>query len=124
MIHLDTNCMIGLVENQTLLQPRAHAWFRAGEKFAMSAIAWSEFLNGPATSQQIADATGMLETRIIPFGRLEAELAARLFNRTGRKRGSQPDCFIAATAICARVPLATLNQKDFLPFVAAGLSLA
>jgi len=124
MIHLDTNYLIGLVTSPSPLKPHLLTWLRAGEEFAISAVGWSEFLNGPVTPQEIADASGILAGRIIPFGVLEAEMASKLFNQTGRRRGSPPDCFIAATAICSRASLATQNRKDFAPFVAAGLRLA
>jgi predicted nucleic acid-binding protein len=124
MIHLDTNCLISLGTNQSPPKPQISAWLNSKEEFAISAIAWSEFLNGPVTLQQVQDALGMVEDRIIPFGMAEAEVASKLFNRNGRKRGSQPDCFIAATAICAATPLATLNRKDFALFLPAGLRLA
>jgi predicted nucleic acid-binding protein len=51
-------------------------------------------------------------------------MAAKLFNHAGRRRTNQPDCFIAAAAICGKVPLATHNRKDFAPFVSLGLRLA
>lgn len=124
MIHLDTNFLIGAVASPSLVAARLLPWLTQGEKFATSAIAWTEFLNGPVTARQQRDALAMIEDRIIPFGILEAEIASRLFNQTGRKRGSQPDCFIAATAISASALLATENQKDFFPFVTGGLSLA
>jgi predicted nucleic acid-binding protein len=66
----------------------------------------------------------LIQGRIIPFGRAETEVASTLFNRSGRKRGSRPDCFIAATAICLNAPLATFDQKDFAAFVPFGLCLA
>ena len=124
MIHLDTNCLIGLVTSPSQIKPRLLLWLKAGEEFAISAVVWSEFLNGPVTAQEISEADGMIAGRIVPFGVSEAEIASRLFNQSGRKRGSQPDCFIAATAICARAPLATLDRKDFAPFIGAGLQLA
>jgi predicted nucleic acid-binding protein len=124
MIHLDTTCLIRLVTNQSSPQPEILAWLNSGKRFAVSAIAWSEFLNGPVTTKQVRDAFGMIEARIIPFGVAEAEIASKLFNQNGRKRGSQPDCFIAATAIRSATPLATLNSKDFALFVPAGLRLA
>jgi predicted nucleic acid-binding protein len=124
MIHLDTNCLIDLVTNLPSPQPRLLALLNAEEKLAISAVAWSEFLNGPVTLQQVEDASGMLEQRIIPFGVFEAEIASKLFNQNGRKRGSQPDCFIAATAICSKALLATYNRKDFSVFAIAGLRLA
>jgi len=124
MIHLDTNCLVALPMARSPLQPRLLAWLQAGEQFAASAVAWSEFLNGPVPNSDIQNARGMLEGRIVPFDVAEAAVAAELFNRTGRRRGSTPDCFIAATAICARVPLATDNRKDFVRFVPYGLQLA
>jgi predicted nucleic acid-binding protein len=35
-----------------------------------------------------------------------------------------PDCIIAATAMLAQQPLATLNLADFKPFVPFGLRMA
>jgi predicted nucleic acid-binding protein len=124
MIQLDTNYLIGLVTVPSPLQPQLLAWLQAGEKFAISTVAWSEFLSGPVTPREIRDAKAMLEDRIIVFGVIEAEIAAKIYNQTGRRRGTRDDCFIAATAICARTPLATLNRKDFTPFISAGLRLA
>jgi predicted nucleic acid-binding protein len=123
MIHLDTNYIIGLVTVHSPLKPVLNGWLQAGETLAVSAVVWSEFLTGPVTQQQVRDASAILESRVVVFGVFEAAMAARLFNQTGRKRGTRTDCFIAATAICARVPLATNNQKHFLPFVAGGLQL-
>ncbi len=124
MIHLDTNYIIGLVTLHSPLKPSLVLWLKKGEKFAASAIAWSEFLNGPVTQQQVRDAAAILEGRIIAFGMAEATLAAAIFNQTGRKRQRQVDCFIAATAICSKASLATQNQKDFTAFTTAGLRLA
>jgi len=124
MIHLDTNYLIGLVTVPSPFKAELIAWMRAGEKLAVSAVVWSEFLNGPVTQQQIHDASVIVEGRIMAFGIPEAEMAAKIFNQTGRKRTTRTDCFIAATAICARAALATENQKDFMPFVGAGLQMA
>jgi predicted nucleic acid-binding protein len=66
----------------------------------------------------------LIQGRIVPFGRSEAQIAAALFNATGRRRASRPDCLIAAAAICSSAPLATYNRKDFSRFVALGLRLA
>ena len=124
MIHLDTNYIVGLVSPQSPLEPQILAWMNAGEKFAASSIAWSEFLTGPVAAHEVHDATRILENRIIGFGVLEAKRAADLFNLTGRKRITRTDCFIAATAMCARAPLATNNKRHFAAFVPHGLMLA
>jgi predicted nucleic acid-binding protein len=54
----------------------------------------------------------------------DAEIAARLFNKTARKRGTLMDCMIAATAIRIGAPLATSNVADFRRFKAEGLRIA
>ena len=54
---------------------------------------------------------------------LDATLSARLFNATGRRRGSMQDCMIAAVAIRSSASLATNNALDFRRFVAHGLTI-
>ena len=58
------------------------------------------------------------------FSEPDAVLAARLFNRTGRRSRSLADCMIAAVAIRCGAKLATINAADFQPFTAHGLLLA
>jgi predicted nucleic acid-binding protein len=124
MIHLDANFLIGVANRHLPVEAALIGWVRQGEGLATSAIAWAEFLNGPVEPRHVQQMNVLIQGRIISFGRSEAEKASQLFNLTGRRRGSQPDCFIAATAICARARLATQNHKHFAPFVVAGLHLA
>lgn len=124
MIHLDTNYLIGLLVKGSPQAIEVDAWLGAGESMAASAIAWSEFLNGPVTPTEVSRANAVLQSRIVPFGQPEAALAAELFNQTGRRRGSRFDCFIGATAILAQAEVATVNQSDFRTFVPHGLKLA
>jgi len=124
MIYLNTSYLIALVTVHSPVRTQLYHWMTSGEEFSASTVAWSEFLNGPVSVQEARDVSTILQGRLIPFGEPEAVKAAELFNRTGRKRQKQIDCFIAATAICARAPLATRNKKDFGPFVPLGLRLA
>lgn len=124
MIHLDTNYLIGLPVKGWAVALEVDGWLAAGESLAASAIAWTEFLNGPVTPLAVSRAEAVLQSRIVPFGPAEAALAAELFNKTGRRRGSRFDCLIAATAIQAQAQVATVNQSDFKVFVPHGLTLA
>lgn len=122
MIHLDTSFLIrGLVRGSPE-DRHLRDWLRQGERLAMSAVAWVEFLCGP-----IEAARSQIVTRVVSqltaFGEDDAMLAARLFNDAGRRRGSLADCIIAATAIRAEAPLATANPGDFRRFEAAGLRI-
>lgn len=124
MIHLDTNYLIGLLVRGSAPSAEVDGWLAAGESLAASAIVWTEFLNGPVTPVETSRVESVLQSRIVPFGRADAALAADLFNQTGRRRGSRFDCLIAATAILAQAELATLNQSDFQKFGPHGLRLA
>lgn len=123
MIHLDTNLLVELATVGSPGGRRIHGWLLAGNALGTSAIAWSEFCNGPLTRKQKDAAGCVLYRRISDFTWRDAEEAARLFNLSGRRRGSHVDCMIAAAAIGAGVTLATCNTADFARLVPLGLVL-
>ena len=120
---LDTNLMVDLVTAGSPHVALIRRWLEAGELLGTSAVAWSEFCNGPITLQQKDAVFAVLEGRVTDFTRQQAEEASRLFHRTGRRRGSHADCMIAATGLASGVPVATRNIKDFERFVPFGLHL-
>lgn len=122
MIHLDTSYLIRLLSEGEVVATRVERWLRSGEALATSAIAWSEFLCGPVQQPQVEMMFQLLEGRIAPFGESEARLAAELFNRTGRKRGTRVDCFVVAVALRAGAALATEDQGGFRRFAPFGLT--
>ena len=115
MIHLDTNYLIGLAVAGSAQAQHVDQWLTAGESVAASALAWTEFLNGPVQPQEIALVESIIEARVVPFEKATAVLAAELFNQTGRRRGSRFDCLIAATCLRLGLPLVTVNDKHFRP---------
>ena len=123
MIHLDTNYLIGLLVRGSLEAARVDQWLVSSESLAASAIAWTEFINGPVTTPEVSQVEIVLQSQIVSFGKAEAALASDLFNKTGRRRGSRFDCLIAATAILHQAGLATVNESDFKVFTAHGLKL-
>ena len=123
MIHLDTNYLIGLLVRGSPEAAKVDQWLASGEALAASAIAWTEFINGPVTASEVSQVEIVLQSQIVPFGKAEAMLAADLFNKSGRRRGSRFDCLIAATAILHQAGFATVNQSDFKGFTTHGLKL-
>lgn len=123
MIHLDTDFLIHGLVRGSAADRHLRGWLGAGEGLAMSAVAWAEFLCGHA-DPRVMDLVGQIVSRRVPFGEEEAALAARLFDESGRRRGSLGDCMVAASAIRARALLATASLKDFRRFVPAGLQIA
>lgn len=123
MIHLDTNLLIDLVTIGSPHVTRVRQWLDEGEQLAVSAIAWSEFLNGPHTKPQKDAIQAIVEDRILDFTRKESEQASRLFHYTGRRRGSHTDCMIAACAMTHSAQVATSNVADFEKFIPHGLKL-
>jgi predicted nucleic acid-binding protein len=122
MIHLDTNYLVlGLIPG-TREGARLTRLLEDGEVLNISSMAWAEFLCGPVASDHLRLANAMLPNPepILPA---DAALAATLFNATGRRRNSLPDCLIAAASIRAAATLATNNLDDFRPFEPHGLQL-
>ncbi|HZR21717.1 MAG TPA: PIN domain-containing protein [Verrucomicrobiae bacterium] len=123
MVHLDTNFLIKAIRPGSSEDAKLGSWLAAGESLGISSIAWAEFFAGPLSKADELVARQM-------FGAVEglsggdAEVAAQLFNQTGRRSRSLPDCMIAAIAIRCRAKLATLNTSDFQLFVQHGLILA
>lgn len=122
MIHLDTNVLIALPQWARIGHPLIDR-IEAGEPVAACALVWYEFSSGPLLEDELRFALSLLGRRIVPVRQADAELAAHLFNSTGRKPRLRADALIAACAINASAPLATLNVADFEPFAAAGLRL-
>ena len=123
MIHLDTGFLIralvgGSPEDRTL-----RTWIRDGEPLGISAIGWAEFLCGPLEESHLDLAARVVSVRV-PFNEDSALVAARLFNESGRRRGSFVDCRVAATALQMGASLATSNPSDFRRFEVTGLTLA
>lgn len=123
MIHLDTNILIDIVTAQSAQVAMVKDWLQEGKILTASAIAWSEFLNGPHSSSQKDAVRSVLAGGIRPFDEDQAEIASRLFHLTGRRRGSHADCMIAAAALAKREVVATRNLCDFQRFVPHGLML-
>lgn len=122
-LHLDTNILILAAEPGHPVQDDLRRWVHADMRLVVSAMTWAEFRCGPATPALLHAWEGLLAD-IVPVDRDLAEFAATLFNRSGRRARSLPDCLVAATAIRADAPLATLSPVDFEPLLAHGLVLA
>ncbi len=123
MIHLDTNYAIQTLIAGTKEHADVRRWISANEPLSISVVALGEFLCGPIDQREIERLLMLLDPPVV-FTIDAAQIAADLYNGTGRRRGSFPDCMIAATAINACAELATSNRADFERMVPLGLTLA
>jgi predicted nucleic acid-binding protein len=123
MVHVDTNFLISAIQTGSAEESKINAWLTAGESLSISVIEWAEFFSGPLSKRDELVAR-QLFPQVESLYRDDAEMAAHLFNDTGRRSRSLPDCFIAATAIRCGARLATINSRDFRLFATQGLVLA
>jgi predicted nucleic acid-binding protein len=122
-VHLDTSFLIRALVPGSEESDALRRWLGEGRTVAISTIVWAEFLCGPLDSH-VADLARRVARTHVPLETEQAASAARLFNETGRRRGSFQDCLVAATAMEAGAPLATSDRKDFGRFLDVGLQLA
>ena len=123
MIHLDTSFLIRALASGSQEDARLRDWMRANEPLGMSTIAWAEFLCGPV-DEAVLSVASVVVGRHTLFTEEMASVAARLFNGSGRRRGTMVDCMIAATALAEQAAVATSNPDDFSRFEPFGLALA
>jgi predicted nucleic acid-binding protein len=123
MIHLDTNFLVSALRSGTAEESRVNSWLSGNEVLGTSAVAWAELFCGPLSARDELIARQMFSHVDVLSG-TDAEMAAKLFNQTGRRSRSLADCMIAAVAIRCGAKLATINTADFQPFVQYGLALA
>lgn len=121
-IHLDTSFLVRSLHRESEEARRLERWLSSGQPVAISAIAWAEFQCGPLDQASRSAATLVVGTPLA-LQSTHADLAAALFNATGRRRGSLADCLVAAVAIGAQAQLATADAS-FDRFVDSGLVLA
>ncbi len=123
MIHLDTSFLVRALIPGTPEEAKLRKWVGEGEALLVSSVAWAEFLCGPLDVGDLKLAERFVERRQ-DFTPDQAAVAARLFNESGRRRGSIVDCMIGAAALGDGAVIATSNVADFSRFAAAGLKVA
>jgi predicted nucleic acid-binding protein len=123
VIDLDANFLVDVFRRGSSSARLLDRWVNRGESINISSVAWAEFLCGPVESRNAIDARGLLG-RIEPLTDPDAVLAAELFNATGRRVRSLPDCMIAAVAIRRGARVATLDTADFGRFKDFGLKVS
>ncbi|HEV2353435.1 MAG TPA: PIN domain-containing protein [Puia sp.] len=123
MVHLDTNFLIEGLRPGSPEQAQVLAWWSArNDDVNVSSVVWAEFFCGPLSQVHEQKARHFFPTPE-PLLPADAEMAALLFNKTGRRSRSLADCMIAAVALRSHARLATINTADFQPFVQHGLTL-
>ena len=123
MIHLDTSFLIRALVPGSREDARLREWIGVNEPLGMSTVAWAEFLCGPVDEAALSVAS-VVVGRQSRFTEEMTVIAARLFNGSGRRRGTMVDCMIAATALAEEAAVATGNPDDFRRFEVFGLALA
>jgi predicted nucleic acid-binding protein len=120
LIHLDANYVVAALHRDSLVTHlRSSA---AGDAVNISSVAWSEFLCGPIPPGDALRARALVD-KVESLHEIDAQFAAKLFNESGRRLRSLPDCLIAAVAIRCGATLATMNITDFSRFESLGLML-
>lgn len=120
MIHLDTGFLIRALRGKSVEDRQLREWLTQGEPIGISVVSWTEFLCGPVGADDVALASRVIDEPVALLAG-DAGLAAKLFNLSGRRRGSLNDCMIAATALRVGASIATSDLADFRRFESAGL---
>ncbi len=106
LILLDTNILIDVLRGEEV----ALRWLMAQGQASISVITWIEVLVGCRAEERERVETWLQGFRRWPVDDTIARESVGLRQRHGLK---VPDAIILATAVCAGLPLATRNTRDF-----------
>jgi predicted nucleic acid-binding protein len=114
MIHLDTSVLVEALTGARRLASRLEALLLDDERPSFSTLVLYEWLRGPRDPLELETERRLFDrARVVPFGAVEGETAARLYRVVRRARDREVDLAIAACAIAHNAPLWTLNRNDF-----------
>ena len=114
MTHLDTSVLVDAFSGPTRTALALRDMLERGERVLVSAMAFYEWLRGPRRADELAiQRTLVPDETVVPFGPVEAVLAAELYRRLPRARPRAADLAIAACALSRDAHLWTLNADDF-----------
>ena len=113
-IHLDTSVLIDVLTGTRPLLAAYESATAGGHRIGISTIALYEWLRGPRNELEIRLQRDLCpEDRIVPFGSVEAALAASLYRKIKSGRGREADIAIAACAIEHGATIWTVNTGHF-----------
>jgi len=121
LVLCDTNIIIELYKNNTSIITALHKIGQ--EKIAISLITAGELLFGAINKRELNRISKDIENlQTLPLDESIGIIALDLLQKhTLSHKLALPDALIAATALHYKIPLYTLNQKDFRPI--SGLKL-
>ena len=114
MIVIDTSALVDCLCGSRPLQRRLDEFLSVGEPILLPAAALYEWLRGPRNQQELFTQELFFPSeKAVPFGHVEAAIAAQLYRSVRSPRSREIDLAIAATAISRGALLWTLNRRDF-----------
>jgi predicted nucleic acid-binding protein len=114
LIILDTSALIDALTGPKRSAPALRRAIERGERLVLPSLVLYEWLRGPRLAEQLAAQQALFPVEeALPFGAMEAALAAELYRSIRRPRGREVDLAIASFAVLRQAEFWTLNSGDF-----------
>ncbi len=115
IILADTSLLIDYFRKTDKSNAILFTLFDQGYNFCISSVTHYEIYSGATAAQLLFWRNFLEKTTVLPFDESVAEVAVGINNalKQKNKQIEIADLFIAATAISAKLPFATLNRKHF-----------
>jgi predicted nucleic acid-binding protein len=113
-VHLDTSALVDAICGSRRSLRVLDEITARGDRPLISTIVLYEWLRGPRTrAELLAQEELFSRADAVPFGPLEADMAAKIYTRVSRPRSREFDIAVAACALVHGGALWTLNRDDF-----------